>query len=170
MAESGFDLPGKTGGVAYQEFHGAWLLLEILAKHFDQACTGTPCTWTPDLQGLLDYVVPLLEKASGLRAKDLFEDVGVDGVAWHVCAMVAEDLGVDMDSHVLAVDLGTCIPGAAPPALALEYVVIWSEVLLPHLGTVMLRTLQVQCLENSVHHARTAPGHWPTRAKNSSMS
>ena len=62
--------------------------------------------------------------------------------------MVAEDLGVDMDSHVLAVDLGTCIPGAAPPALALAYVVIWSRVLLPHLGTVMLRTLQKKSLEN----------------------
>ena len=115
-------------------------------------------------------MVPLLEKASGLGAKDLSEDVGVDGVAWHVCAMVAEDLGVDMDSHVLAVDLGTCIPGAAPPALALAYVVIWSKVLLPHLGTVMLRTPQVKCLDHSVHHARTAPGRWPTRARNSCMS
>ena len=88
------------------------------------------------------------KKATGLGATDLCEDVGVDGVAWHVCAMVAEDLGVDMDSHVLAVDLGTCIPGAAPPARALAYVVIWSKVLLPHLGTVMPRTLQVKCLEN----------------------
>ena len=148
MSKLDFAVLEKKGGVVYKDVHGLWLLLQILAKHCDQAFLGTACTWTPDLQGLLEYVVPLLEKASGLGATNVCEDVGVDGVAWHVCVMCNEDLGVDMDSHVLAVDLGTCIPGAAPPALALAYVVIWSRVLLPHLGTVMLRTLQEKSLEH----------------------
>ena len=48
---------------------------------------------------------------------------------------------------MLRLDLGAFVPGSAPPTLALTYVIVWSELLVPYLGTVMLRRLQMDILE-----------------------
>ena len=61
--------------------------------------------------------------------------------------LVAEHLGVDVDADMLRLDLGAFVPGSAPPTLALTYVIVWSELLVPYLGTVMLRRLQMDILE-----------------------
>ena len=49
---------------------------------------------------------------------------------------------------MLCLDLGAFVPGSAPPSLALTYVIVFSNYLVPVLGTVMLRNLQTKLLHD----------------------
>ena len=145
--EASGSTPGRKTGVVFQDFHVTWILLRLLAVHVDETIMSGPQPWTHELQALMEYVCPILCKPTGMSVTDLSEDQGTQDIAAHVCALIAEHLGVDTDVDMLRLDLGACVPGSAPPSLALTYVIVWSNLLVPVLGTGMLRRLQTKVLQ-----------------------
>ena len=103
--------------------------------------------WTHELQALMEYVWPILCEATGMSVADLSSDQGAQRVLRHLCALIAEHLGVDIDFNMLFLDLGACVPGSAPPSLAVTYVIVFSNFLVPVLGPVMLRNLQAKVFQ-----------------------
>ena len=89
--------PGRKTGVLFQEFHGAWILPRHLAVHVDEAIMNGPQPWTHDLQMLLEYVFPILANHTGCSVTELADDHGIEVIATHACAVIAEHLDVDAE-------------------------------------------------------------------------
>ena len=104
--------PGPISAV-FMEFHGMWILLQLLAKHCDDVVMGRSCPWTQDHNAIMDYVLPSLAQCTGLDASALREDMDVYDVAMDVSALVAGHLAVDLDVEVLRYDLSRLMPGGA---------------------------------------------------------
>ena len=139
--------PSGKHSAVFIEFHCIWILLQVLAKHCDDVVMGGSCPWTQDHNAIMDYVLPSLAQSTGLDASALREDMDVYDVAMDVCVLVAGHLAVDLDVELLRLDLSRLMPWGAPPMRALAHVNVWSTMLVPYLGAVMLRRLQVKCLE-----------------------
>ena len=73
--------------------------------------------------------------------------MGAQRISRHLCALIAEHLGVDIDFDMLLMDLGEFVPGSAPPSLAMTYVIVFSNCLVPALEPVMLRNLQAKVVQ-----------------------
>ena len=63
-----------------------------------------------------------------MRVADI-SDEGTQRISRHICALIAEHLGVDIDFNMLLLDLG--VLGSAPPSLAMTYVIVFSDFLVP---------------------------------------
>ena len=113
-APTGQRSTGKHSAV-FMEFHGIWILLQVLAKHCNDVVMGGSCPWTQDHNAIMDYVLPSLVQSTGLDASTLREDMDVYDVAMDVCALVAGHLAVDLDVEVLRYDLSRLMPGGARP-------------------------------------------------------